>query len=192
MLPTRRTFLATFLSAPALPLASRSADAQPAFELTPSCGTKEELTVASTEGPYFKPNAPRRHDLASDAPSGERITIAGFVLDVRCRPIPQALVQIWHADEKGQYDNTGYRLRAYEYTDDNGRWWFSTIVPALYPGRTRHYHAKVQRPPARVLTTQLYFPGEAQNARDGLFDERLLLRVSKAADGKFGRFDFIV
>jgi hypothetical protein len=43
-----------------------------------------------------------------------------------------------------------------------------------------------------VLTTQLYLPNEALNSRDGLFDERLLLRVTRAADGSFGRFDFVV
>ena len=43
-----------------------------------------------------------------------------------------------------------------------------------------------------MLTTQLYFPGEPLNRRDGLFDQRLLMRISEAADGKFGRFDFVV
>jgi protocatechuate 3,4-dioxygenase beta subunit len=76
--------------------------------------------------------------------------------------------------------------------DEAGRWWFTTIVPALYPGRTRHFHFKVQRPGRSVLTTQLFFPGEPQNARDRLFNDRLVLQMSQAEDGKFGRFDFIV
>jgi protocatechuate 3,4-dioxygenase beta subunit len=65
-------------------------------------------------------------------------------------------------------------------------------VPGLYPGRTRHYHAKVQKPGGRMLTTQLYFPGEPQNRRDGIFNEKLLLNVRDTSDGKFGRFDFVI
>ena len=60
----------------------------------------------------------------------------------------------------------------------------ATIVPGGYPGRTRHFHVKVQRPGGRVLTTQLYFPGEPLNRRDGLFDERLLLRLAAPASGR--------
>ncbi|SEE67496.1 Protocatechuate 3,4-dioxygenase beta subunit [Rhizobiales bacterium GAS191] len=196
MLPTRRTALAAFLAAPALPLAGHGiAEAQyapPRLELTPACGDSDERTVAEEEGPFFKPNAPPKHDLAADSPKGERITIAGFVLDARCQPVSKAIVQIWHADTKGQYDNSGYHLRGYQSTDESGRWWFSTIVPGLYPGRTRHYHVKVQRPFGSLLTTQLYFPAEPRNAEDSLFDKRLLLRIKDAADGRFGRFDFVV
>jgi protocatechuate 3,4-dioxygenase beta subunit len=196
MLSTRRAVVATFLSAPALPLASRNlAEAQsavPRLEPTPSCSDGQALTLARGEGPYFTPNAPLRHDLAMDVPKVKRITIAGFVLDTRCQPVREAIVQIWHADENGRYDTSGYKFRGYEYTDDSGRWWFSTIEPAFYPGRTRHYHVKVQGPSGRLLTTQLFFPGEPLNARDGLFNEQLLLRISDVADGKFGRFDFVV
>jgi protocatechuate 3,4-dioxygenase beta subunit len=73
-----------------------------------------------------------------------------------------------------------------------GRWWLSTIMPAAYPGRTRHYHVKVQRPGGRLLTTQLYFPGDPENRRDGLFSEKLQLAMGDSAAGRFGRFDFVV
>jgi protocatechuate 3,4-dioxygenase beta subunit len=194
MLPTRRSALAAFLAAPVLSaqaLRSAFSQAAPALPPTPGCGD-EKPTPANDEGPFFKPDAPLRHDLSRDAPHGERITIAGYVLDATCRPVPGALLQIWHADEVGSYDNTGFRLRGHQFTDDGGRWWFSTVVPGLYPGRTRHYHFKVQRSGGAVLTTQLFFPGEPRNKSDWLFDKRLLLAMSKAADGKFGRFDFVV
>jgi hypothetical protein len=140
MQPTRRSILAGFLSAAALPatgLHPAGAQAPPVLEPTPGCGDDDAPTVAQTEGPYFKPEAPLRRDLAADAPTGDRITLAGFVLDTGCRPVPEALVQLWHADETGAYDNAGYRLRGCQHADDGGRWWFSTIVPARYPGRTR-------------------------------------------------------
>jgi len=191
MLPTRRAVLAGFLATATLPIrnvaAAQAQQGAAPLPLTPDCRDGHESTRAQTEGPYFKPSAPQRRDLAADSPKGERITLAGFVLDTACRPVPTAQVQIWHADETGAYDNSGFKFRGYQYTDDSGRCWVSTIVPAAYPGRTKHYHFKVQRPGARILTTQLYFPDEPLNRRDGLFDERLLLRVRQAADGAFGR-----
>jgi protocatechuate 3,4-dioxygenase beta subunit len=191
----RRTVLAAFLSVPALPLVgSGTGGAQdaPKLELTPACGDHPQRTVTQTEGPYFKPDAPLKRDLAADRPQAERMIVAGLVLDTNCKPVAKALVQIWQADETGAYDNAGFTLRGHQYSDDSGRWWFTTIVPAAYPGRTRHIHVKVQKPGGRVLTTQLYFPGEPLNRRDGLFDQRLLMRITEAADGKFGRFDFVV
>ena len=67
-----------------------------------------------------------------------------------------------------------------------------SIVPGLYPGRTRHFHVKVQPPNRPVLTTQLYFPGEAVNGRDPIFSPELVMRVTEATTGKAGTFDFVV
>ena len=195
MASTRRSVLAALIASPVLVMAdSELSAAAPAFglDLTPACRDGDEQTVVQTEGPYFKPNAPLKRDLAVDAPGGERMTIGGLVLDTACRPLPRALVQIWHADESGAYDTKGYKLRGYQYADDDGRWWFSTIVPAAYAGRTRHYHVKVQKPHGRILTSQLYFPNERLNEQDSLFDRRLVMRVSSSDEGRFGRFDFVV
>ena len=64
-------------------------------------------------------------------------------------------------------------------------------MPGLYPCRTRHFHVRVQAPRRSVLTTQLYFPGEPGNTRDGIFNPKLVLELSEAG-GKTGRFDFVV
>lgn len=190
---TRRSLIAAALGAPFLAGGPVFAQASPAvLALTPACGAGVSPTTALEEGPYFKPNAPLRHDLAQEAPNGEKILLAGVVMDRTCQPIPGAQVQLWHADEDGHYDNRGFRLRGHQFTDAAGRWWFSTIVPARYFGRTRHYHIKVQRPNGPVLTTQLYFPGEAGNGRDRLFREQLLLQIDRTAEGQFGRFDFVI
>jgi protocatechuate 3,4-dioxygenase beta subunit len=195
MASTRRSVLAALIASPVLAMGNNDLSAAaPTFRLnlTPDCHDGDEHTVAQTEGPYFKPNAPLKRDLAVDAPRGERMTIGGFVLDTACRRLPRTLIQIWHADESGAYDTKGYKLRGYQYADDDGGWWFSTIVPAAYAGRTRHYHVKVQKPRGRILTTQLYFPGERLNDQDSLFDRRLVMRVSGSDEGQFGRFDFVV
>jgi protocatechuate 3,4-dioxygenase beta subunit len=191
---TRRTLLTAFLTLPVMDASLVKANAQVAQDLplTPACDDAAELTPEREAGPFYRPNSPLERDLYPVAPGGERITIAGFVFDNRCRPLPGSLVEIWHADENGDYDSSGFRLRGHQFTDVQGRWWFNTVIPALYPGRTRHFHFKVQRPGGAVLTTQIYFPGEARNASDRLFDEALLLTLDQTGDGRFGRFDFVV
>jgi protocatechuate 3,4-dioxygenase beta subunit len=114
------------------------------------------------------------------------------VLTRSCRPLLGAVVDLWHADEKGEYDNIGFRYRGHLITGPDGAYRFRTIVPAVYTGRTRHYHVKVQAPGNRLLTTQLYFPDEPANSRDGLFQRELLMRVADAGDGFTGRFDFVL
>ena len=91
-----------------------------------------------------------------------------------------------------EYDNIGFRYRGHVTTGLDGAFRFHTIVPELYSGRTRHYHVKVQAPGSRLLTTQLYFPNEPANLRDGLFQRELLMRVADIGDGRAGQFDFVL
>ena len=158
---------------------------------TPECKDSDEPTIKQTEGPFFKPRSPQRADLR-EGKSGKAVELAGLVLTKHCKPVAGALVDLWHADEKGDYDNKGFRYRGHQFTDGNGVFRFRTIEPAVYPGRTRHYHVKVQPKGGRILTTQLYFPGEPENARDGLFKKELLMRMASATDGLSGRFDFVL
>jgi len=159
---------------------------------TPSCHDGDEPTVAETEGPFFKPRSPRRSDLREPDTKGSRFELSGVVLTRSCRPLDGATIDLWHADENGEYDNVGFRYRGHVITGSDGAFRFRTIVPALYTGRTRHYHVKVQAPGTRLLTTQLYFPNEPANLRDGLFRRELLMRVADAGDGVAGRFDFVL
>lgn len=161
---------------------------------TPACGDDDdEPTPSETEGPYFTPNSPERASLVEPGMAGTRIVIAGYVMSTACTPIAQALIDVWHCDDGGVYDNVGYRLRGHQFTDAAGRYAIETIVPGLYPGRTRHYHIKVQAPNQPVLTTQLYFPDEPGNASDGIFHTELVMAVQDAGDGsKAATFDFVL
>ncbi|MFF4319336.1 carbohydrate-binding protein [Streptomyces sp. NPDC001568] len=161
-------------------------------ELTPACDDGDEPTVPQTEGPYFKPNSPRRTSLVTASTPGTRLTISGYVFGRACLPVAGALLDFWQADVNGAYDNTGYGFRGHQFTDAQGVFRLTTIVPGLYPGRTRHVHVKVQAPGRPVLTTQLYFPGEPRNATDSIFDARLLMTVRQAGPGKEGTFDFVL
>jgi protocatechuate 3,4-dioxygenase beta subunit len=162
------------------------------FQPTPSCPDGGEPTPRQTEGPYFKPTSPERASLLEPGMKGVRIVVTGVVRLASCQPVPRALIDVWHADDRGDYDNAGYRLRGHQFTDDQGRYRLETIVPGVYPGRTRHFHLKIQAPKGPVLTTQLYFPGEAANAGDPIFKRELVLRVRDGAEGKTGTFDFVL
>lgn len=159
---------------------------------TPECIDAGEVTPQQTEGPYFTRNSPERASLLDPEMGGTKIVLSGYVLSTGCQAVPQALLDFWQADDRGDYDNVGYRMRGHQFTDDAGRYTLETVVPGLYPGRTRHFHVKVQAPNRPVLTTQLYFPGEPRNRSDGIYRPELEMDVQDSDDGKVGRFDFVL
>jgi protocatechuate 3,4-dioxygenase beta subunit len=190
--PTRRIVLGAGAFAAGSLLGIGSGVAQAPLSPTPACHDGDEPTLAQTEGPFFKPSSPERVELIEAGMAGQPIELVGFVLSRNCKPIAGALLEFWQADDKGQYDNSGFRLRGHQFTDADGRYRLKSIVPGAYPGRTRHFHVKVQPSGGRVLTTQLYFPGEAKNRSDGLFRKELLVRTAKNEGWLAGRFDFVL
>jgi protocatechuate 3,4-dioxygenase beta subunit len=172
---------------------STAAGAAGTLAPTPACDDGDDPTLAQTEGPYFTPNSPERASLLGDGVAGHRLVVTGAVLTTDCRPVRRALLDFWQADDAGQYDNEGYRLRGHQFSDAKGAWRLETIVPGLYTGRTRHIHVKVQAAGGPVLTTQLYFPGEPANDRDGIFSPELLLAdVRDRGDTRQGSFTFVL
>jgi len=160
--------------------------------LTPSCDSRSTHTLAQTAGPFFTPNSPRRNSLIETGSTAQRLMLTGLVISPQCKPVANALLDFWQSDESGAYDNNGFRYRGHVFTDAQGRYDLTTVVPGAYPGRTRHLHVKVQAPRGRVLTTQLYFPGEPQNASDRIFRNELLMQVVRKPGQSDARFDFIV
>lgn len=159
---------------------------------TPDCHDGDEPTVEQTEGPYFKPNSPLRTTLITSSTPGIRLTVTGYVFGRACRPISGVLLDFWQADTNGAYDNSGYRFRGHQFSDAQGAFSLTTVVPGLYPGRTRHIHVKLQAPGRRVVTTQLYFPGEPRNSTDSIYDARLLMNVRQAGPAREGTYDFVL
>src|SRR5256885_3874852 len=154
------------------PLATAGAQT-PVPTKAPTCNGV--ATPSQTEGPFYKPNSPERTSLREPGISGTLLTVTGYVLSTRCQPIAHALLDFWQADGSGNYDNTGFRLRGHQYT-----------------GRTRHIHVKVEAPGRPVLTTQLYFPGEARNDSDGIFSPELLMQMQQTSNGQLATFNFII
>lgn len=194
---TRREFLQACFAMPAMLVFTTRGGLWPivqAQELnpTPACTDEDDITPSLTEGPFYKPSSPKRTSLLEPDIKGTKIIVTGLVLSTNCKPIAGALVDFWHADDSGAYDNVGYKLRGHQFTDREGRYYLETIVPGLYPGRTRHFHVKVQAPSKPVLTTQLFFPGERLNNTDFIFKPELLMTVQDADDGKAATFNFVL
>ena len=185
---TRRRLLELGLALP-LVAAACTGDETEALAPTPACDDGDEPTPEQTEGPFFTPDSPERKSLLEPGLEGTPLVLTGVVLATDCTPISGALLDFWHADAAGEYDNHGYRLRGHQFASTQGRYRLETIQPGLYTGRTRHIHVKAQAPDGPILTTQLYFPGEPGNASDGIFDPALVLRFPEAGSG---RFDFVL
>ncbi len=166
--------------------ADRSLGLNPRMPCTPG-------TLAQTEGPYYSPGSPRRTVLREKDSTGEPLEVEGLVLTPDCRPVAGAVVDIWHCDQHGAYDNSGFRHRGHQYTDPRGAYRFLTIRPGPYRNRTPHIHVKVQGEFTRLLTTQMYFSDRSgSNDRDGIFREELLMDLKLHGEVWRARFDFVL
>jgi len=163
-----------------------------ALEVVACDGT---FTPAQTEGPFYTPDTPERADLVETGMGGTPLLVTGQVLNQDCEPVPGAKLDFWQADDNGEYDNVGYRMRGHQLTDAKGNYALETILPGRYPGRTPHIHVKVFAPDGReVLTTQIYLPGISDQVPDGIFSPELLARdlPSDVNGRRHVAFDFIV
>lgn len=173
---------------PTTPSVAAAATALPP---TPQCVDLDD-TMEQTAGPYYTPNTPERQSLREEGIAGMPLVVTGRVLNNDCSPVAGAILDFWHADNDGVYDNVGYRLRGHQFADAEGNYRLETIVPGLYPGRTRHIHVIVQGENTRQLTTQLYWPNEPANARDGIFHPALVMQVTESGDRQSATFDFVL
>jgi protocatechuate 3,4-dioxygenase beta subunit len=125
------------------------------------------------EGPFYTINPPSiaNNQLAPSNEPGTKLIISGRVFNLDCSAvIPNAVVDIWHADDAGTYDNSGYHLRGQTQTNNQGFYIFETIKPGRYLNgptyRPSHIHFKITPPSFSTLTTQLYFQGDPYIAND--------------------------
>ena len=144
-------------------------------------------TPEDMEGPFYKSGAPSRASLVEAESKAARMVLAGRVLSAKCQPLANARLDFWHADDKGAYDHAGFRYRGIVVTDAQGRYRLETNQPPPYMGRPRHIHVKLQAQGAKVLTTQLYFPGESRGA-----DRDLVMKVARSGAGLDASYDFVL
>lgn len=145
-------------------------------------------TAPQTEGPFYPNKMPLDTDndllVINDSLTpavGEITHLTGRVLDRNGNPVRNAFVEIWQVDNNAVYIHTGdttnrknqdTNFQGYGrfLTDSKGHYYFRTIKPVPYPGRTPHIHFGISKGGKRILTTQLYVSGHPANARDGLFN----------------------
>jgi protocatechuate 3,4-dioxygenase beta subunit len=149
-------------------------------------------TPSEIEGPYFRLGAPERNVLLEEGDQPE-IVVSGRVLNQKGTPIPHACINVWMSDHAGNYDMIGYRYTGYFFTDDEGRYQFTSIIPGCYfPRDAKHIHVKVQAVSSPV-TIQLYIEGEPGTEDDPFFSEETLVRTKTDDNGvKHGTFDFVI
>lgn len=162
-------------------------------------------TPRAIEGPLYVPGAPQsekevRLD-AGNEDKGAPFVMEGQVLDTEGRPVPHALVDVWHCNEFGRYSHfdpsqPDYNLRRRIQADEAGRYRFRSFLPPGYAippaspvaelfellgrhgNRPAHIHFLVSGEGKRALTTQVNIPGDtfidddfAFATRDGLVVE---------------------
>jgi protocatechuate 3,4-dioxygenase, beta subunit len=148
----------------------------------------EELfrTPAQTEGPFYPDKLPLDTDndllVINDSITpavGEVTHLSGRILDATGNPMRNALVEIWQVDSKGVYIHSRSANRDQKdgnfqgfgrfLTGSSGEYYFRTVKPVPYPGRTSHIHFKIRKGEKELLTTQCYVKGESRNERDDVF-----------------------
>ena len=143
-------------------------------------------TPKQTEGPFYPNKLPLDTDndllVINDGITpavGEVTYLTGRILDSKGDPVRNALVEIWQVDNNGAYIHTKdpqgeHRDKNFQgfgrfLTASTGEYYFRTIKPVPYTGRTRHIHFKIKRGSKELLTTQCYVKGEPANERDGIY-----------------------
>jgi hypothetical protein len=121
-----------------------------------------ELTPPDIEGPFYLPDSPERSELGMVGDNGIALALSGRVTNTGCVPLADLIIEIWHADPEGDYDNSETKnYRGWVRSDAEGRYAFTTSIPGRYPNagtlRPAHIHMKIWRDGAELLTTQLYF-----------------------------------
>lgn len=173
-----------------------------------------QATTSQTVGPFFSIGLTRlkKVDLAGPGVSGERITIAGRVLDGDRKPVSDAMIEIWQANSHGKYAHPeddqkkplepGFQGFGRIPVDENGKFSFTTIKPGAVPGpngklQAPHIAVSVfMRGLLRRLMTRIYFPDEPANAGEFVLNlvepERRATLIAKKSVKQIGTLEWNV
>jgi protocatechuate 3,4-dioxygenase beta subunit len=150
--------------------------------------TLSEITGPRHEAAFLRPCDGDLTRFGGGAAIGERIIVAGRVIDEDGRPIPDIAIEIWQANAAGRYSHDADRHDAPLDTHfsgigrvlagPDGAYRFMTIRPGAYPWRNHHngwrpahIHYSLFGPAfATRLITQMYFPGDPLLALDPIFN----------------------
>jgi catechol 1,2-dioxygenase len=177
----------------------------------------------SIEGPYYIPDAPEQKSPAKISmrpdEKGTPLLFQGQVRSTDGSPLPNAKIELWHADEEGYYSQFApgipeWNLRGAFIADEQGNFHIDTMQPAPYQiptdgacgqliaaagwhaWRPAHLHLKVSAPGYELLTAQLYFPGDPHNEDDiatAVKPELMLdIKPAESGTGVQTTYDFVL
>ncbi|QDU87077.1 Protocatechuate 3,4-dioxygenase beta chain [Pirellulimonas nuda] len=143
------------------------------------------LTPRMTEGPFYPDRLPLDTDndliVVNDGLTpavGEITHLSGRILTASGEPLRNAVIEIWQVDAHGAYlhsrtNNADGRDTHFQgfgrfLTGADGAYYFRTIKPVVYPGRTPHIHFLVRKGDRRLVTSQFFIKGQPENQRDGV------------------------
>jgi protocatechuate 3,4-dioxygenase beta subunit len=163
-----------------------------------NCPRPEGATPNTLPGPFYRmdvPDLPLGANLSRDG-IGEALNVRLRLTGLDGRPIPQAQVEVWHANAFGRYENQDpdlqpeFNLRGRFSADADGRVHFLTIKPRGYAlpedgpvgrllmalglrlERPAHLHFRVTAPGFQTLTTHIFDRHDPAIDRDALFGVR--------------------
>ena len=169
-----------------------------------------EPTARNPEGPFYTRGAPFRAKVSPPLAEGDALVVAGRVWSHETRkPLPGAVLDVWHADHQGRYDNDDephargpgtFQNRARLIADETGYYEYETIHPGQYSlgrgVRPSHVHYIIRAAGHRPLTTQLYFAGDPHLDGDGLVHPSLIIQTQRAESNggtyERGAFDIVL
>ena len=148
------------------------------------------LTPQQPEGPFYPTTSPLDTDadltmVKGQQAKGEIVVVKGIIQDQFCRPVENAVVEVWQACHTGRYNHPSDTSRAkidphFQYyalmkTNSKGEYSYKTIIPGAYKAsrywtRPPHIHYKVSLRGYEELITQLYFKGNELNQRDSILN----------------------
>ncbi len=154
------------------------------------------VTEPTVQGPEYTANPPIRQgqDFAQGIP-GERLVLSGKVLNhMTCKPVQGAVLDIWQTNSTGDYDYKGFNLRGKIVTDKDGNYVLNTVYPESLQldniTRPSHIHVIVGVPGQPLITTQVYFEDQPNDAY--LKDSLIVKPVTDVNGTKIAHFDFLV
>ena len=163
-----------------------------------------ETTSADIEGPFYREDPPHRATLVSEDEPGRALIIEGYVYAADCEtPLVGAVVDVWHADDAGDYDNSSdeFRMRGQMTTNAEGYYAYTTVRPGRYLNgstyRPEHIHYKVTYETGGSdsvsLITQLYFEEDPFLESDPwAVAERTIPLETEQETAFSGRFDIVL
>ncbi|MDR7075666.1 catechol 1,2-dioxygenase [Neobacillus niacini] len=175
--------------------------------LTHSHDHEDHATEYNVVGPLYRENAPLLKTpakLCSIEESDQPLVMSGQIVSVDGKPIQNAIVDVWQANEKGDYENEDpnqkdYNLRGRIEVDEDGKYQFTSVVPGGYEigkggpvgellkrigrhaWRPGHIHFKIEAEGYKPLTTMLFIPNDPWIDSDAIsaVKDSLILNLKK-------------